>query len=125
MDVDEASRAAVRQAYAHFAKVVPALKIMLATYFGAIGDNLETTLALPVAGLHVDLVRAPDQLDAIVATTRRDLVVSLGVVDGRNCGAPILRRCSTNLLLWSKNWAGTVFRLLLPARCFMFRSTLS
>ncbi|MGY4498439.1 hypothetical protein ACVWYH_002370 [Bradyrhizobium sp. GM24.11] len=66
-DVDEASRAAVRRAYAHFAKVVPALKIMLATYFGAIGDNLETTLALPVAGLHVDLVRAPDQLDAIVA----------------------------------------------------------
>src|SRR5438874_684948 len=84
MDVDEASRAAVRRAYAHFAKVVPALKIMLATYFGAIGDNLETTLALPVAGLHVDLVRAPDQLDAIVATARRDLVVSLGVVDGRN-----------------------------------------
>ncbi|MCK1615036.1 MULTISPECIES: 5-methyltetrahydropteroyltriglutamate--homocysteine S-methyltransferase [unclassified Bradyrhizobium] len=84
MDVDEASRAAVRRAYAHFAKVVPALKIMLATYFGAIGDNLETTLALPVAGLHVDLVRAPDQLDSIVATTRRDLVVSLGVVDGRN-----------------------------------------
>lgn len=83
-DVDEASRAAVRRAYAHFAEVVPALKIMLATYFGAIGDNLETALALPVAGLHVDLVRAPDQLDAIVATARRDLVVSLGVVDGRN-----------------------------------------
>ncbi len=84
MDLDEASRAAVRRAYAHFAKAVPALKIMLATYFGAIGDNLETTLALPVAGLDVDLVRAPDQLDTIVATAPRDLVVSLGVVDGRN-----------------------------------------
>ncbi|OSI72166.1 5-methyltetrahydropteroyltriglutamate--homocysteine S-methyltransferase [Bradyrhizobium canariense] len=84
MDVDEGSRAAVRRAYAHFAKAVPALKIMLATYFGAVGDNLETVLALPVAGLHVDLVRAPDQFDAIVARARRDLVVSLGVVDGRN-----------------------------------------
>ncbi|OSI65765.1 5-methyltetrahydropteroyltriglutamate--homocysteine S-methyltransferase [Bradyrhizobium canariense] len=84
MDVDEASRAAVRRAYAHFVNAVPALKIMLATYFGGVGDNLDTVLALPVAGLHVDLVRAPDQLDAIVARARRDLVVSLGVVDGRN-----------------------------------------
>ncbi|WP_409190671.1 5-methyltetrahydropteroyltriglutamate--homocysteine S-methyltransferase [Bradyrhizobium sp. RDM4] len=84
MDVDEASRAAVRRAYAHFVNAVPALKIMLATYFGGVGDNLETVLALPVAGLHVDLVRAPGQLDAIVARARGDLVVSLGVVDGRN-----------------------------------------
>ncbi|WP_369726395.1 5-methyltetrahydropteroyltriglutamate--homocysteine S-methyltransferase [Bradyrhizobium sp. LLZ17] len=84
MDLDEASRAAIRRAYAHFVNAVPALKIMLATYFGAVDDNLETVLALPVAGLHVDLVRAPGQLDAIVARARGDLVVSLGVVDGRN-----------------------------------------
>ncbi|MET4261762.1 5-methyltetrahydropteroyltriglutamate--homocysteine S-methyltransferase [Bradyrhizobium sp. S3.12.5] len=120
MDLDEAFRAAVRRAYAHFAKAVPALKIMLATYFGAIGDNLETTLALPVAGLHLDLVRAPEQLDTIVATARRDLVVSLGVVDGRNVWRSNLPSLLRHLPLWSKTWAGTVFRLLPPARCFMF-----
>ena len=84
LDLDDASRDAMRQTYACFAKDVPGLKIMVATYFGAIGDNLETALALPVAGLHVDLVRAPDQLSAIVAGARKDLVISLGVVDGRN-----------------------------------------
>ena len=57
---------------------------MLATYFGALGDNLATALALPVPGLHVDLVRAPEQLDAVLAGARPDLLLSLGVIDGRN-----------------------------------------
>ena len=61
LDLDAASRDALRKAYARFAKEVPELKIMLATYFGALGDNLETALGLPVAGLHVDLVRAAEQ----------------------------------------------------------------
>ena len=84
LDLDEASRNALRRAYRRIALEVPDIKIMLASYFGAIGDNLETALALPVAGLHVDLVRAPEQLDQLVARARKDLVVSLGVVDGRN-----------------------------------------
>jgi 5-methyltetrahydropteroyltriglutamate--homocysteine methyltransferase len=84
LDLDEATRAALRRAYAAFAEAVPGLKIMLATYFGGLGDNLQTALALPVAGLHVDLVRAPDQLDAILAGARKDLVLSLGMIDGRN-----------------------------------------
>jgi 5-methyltetrahydropteroyltriglutamate--homocysteine methyltransferase len=84
LDLDEASRNALRRAYARLALEVPRLKIMIASYFGSIGDNLETALALPVAGLHVDLVRAPDQLNLIVAGARNDLIVSLGIVDGRN-----------------------------------------
>jgi 5-methyltetrahydropteroyltriglutamate--homocysteine methyltransferase len=84
LDLDETSRSALRRAYGRFALEVPGIKIMLASYFGAIGDNLETALALPVAGLHVDLVRAPEQLDQIASRVRKDLVLSLGVVDGRN-----------------------------------------
>jgi 5-methyltetrahydropteroyltriglutamate--homocysteine methyltransferase len=84
LDLDEASRNALRRAYARIALEVPRLKIMVASYFGSIGDNLETALALPVAGLHVDLVRAPDQLNQIVTGARKDLIVSLGIVDGRN-----------------------------------------
>lgn len=84
LDLDRPSRVALHRTYARFAKDVPGLKIMLATYFGAVGDNLETVLALPVAGVHLDLVRAPEQLSAVVDETRKDLVVSLGVVDGRN-----------------------------------------
>jgi len=83
LDIDAATRDALKTVYAVFAKEVPNLKIMLATYFGEIGDNLDTALALPVAGLHLDLKRAPDQLN-IASRLRPDQVVSLGVVDGRN-----------------------------------------
>lgn len=59
-------------------------KIILATYFGALGNNLDTALSLPVAGLHVDLVRAPQQLDDVVAKIGPEKVLSLGAIDGRN-----------------------------------------
>jgi len=59
-------RAAFQPAYDRLAKAAPELKIHLATYFGALGDNLSLVSALPVHGLHVDLVRAPDQLDAVL-----------------------------------------------------------
>nr|UVT38073.1 5-methyltetrahydropteroyltriglutamate--homocysteine methyltransferase [uncultured bacterium] len=59
------------------------VKLLLATYFGALGDNLHTALSLPVDGIHVDLVRAPEQLDAVLARLG-DKVLSAGVIDGRN-----------------------------------------
>jgi 5-methyltetrahydropteroyltriglutamate--homocysteine methyltransferase len=84
LDLDESARNALRETYARFARTLPNLKIMLATYFGSLGDNLETALELPVAGLHLDLVRAPEQLEAVAAKAPEGLVLSLGVVDGRN-----------------------------------------
>ncbi len=84
LDLDDATRAALRHAYAEIAANVPGLKVMQATYFGALGDNLDTALSLPVAGLHVDLKRAPDQLEALLAKAPVGLVLSLGVIDGRN-----------------------------------------
>src|SRR5262249_31375153 len=62
LDLDDAYWRALQQAYGFLAQEVPSLKVMLATYFGDIGDNLDTALSLPVAGLHLDLVRAPPQL---------------------------------------------------------------
>ena len=84
LDIDEATRGALQQAYGVFAQALPELKIMLCTYFGALDDNLDTALALPVAGLHLDLVRAPEQLDKALAKAPRSLVLSLGIIDGRN-----------------------------------------
>ncbi|RIK96129.1 MAG: 5-methyltetrahydropteroyltriglutamate--homocysteine S-methyltransferase, partial [Proteobacteria bacterium] len=84
LDLDAAAHAALRQAYATFAGEVPDLKIMLASYFGGLGDNRDVALSLPVAGLHLDLVRAPDQLDGVLANSAPELVLSLGVIDGRN-----------------------------------------
>jgi 5-methyltetrahydropteroyltriglutamate--homocysteine methyltransferase len=84
LDLSEAAREAFRHAYGPLTTAVPTIRLMLTTYFGALDDNLETALALPVHGLHVDLVRAPEQLDGVLAVARRDLVLSLGVIDGRN-----------------------------------------
>ena len=83
LDLDIVAQQALHHAYAEIANAVPQLKIMLATYFGGLGNNRETALALPVAGLHLDLVRAPEQLDGL-ADFPGDRVLSLGVIDGRN-----------------------------------------
>jgi 5-methyltetrahydropteroyltriglutamate--homocysteine methyltransferase len=84
LDLTEGERHAFAVAYKALTQAVPQLKIMLATYFGGLADNLAAVAELPVAGLHVDLVRAPEQLDDVVKAVRRDQVLSLGVIDGRN-----------------------------------------
>jgi 5-methyltetrahydropteroyltriglutamate--homocysteine methyltransferase len=82
LDLTDTARTAYATAYAALAEATP--RLMLTTYFGALDDNLATVLALPVHGLHIDLVRAPEQLGAVLAGARPDLVLSLGVIDGRN-----------------------------------------
>ncbi|PLP58877.1 5-methyltetrahydropteroyltriglutamate--homocysteine S-methyltransferase [Mesorhizobium loti] len=84
LDLIPNERHAFEFAYGRLAAAAPELKLMLATYFGALGDNLDTALSLPVAGLHVDLVRAPQQLEKVISRARKDLVLSLGLIDGRN-----------------------------------------
>ncbi|MBN9078454.1 MAG: 5-methyltetrahydropteroyltriglutamate--homocysteine S-methyltransferase [Rhizobiales bacterium 65-79] len=84
LDLIPNEREAFGYAYAKLAAAAPGLNIMLATYFGALGDNLDTALALPVAGLHVDLVRAPEQLEMVGRLAPKEMVLSLGLVDGRN-----------------------------------------
>ncbi|XKE45952.1 5-methyltetrahydropteroyltriglutamate--homocysteine S-methyltransferase [Halomonas organivorans] len=60
------------------------VKLLLATYFGGLGDNLSLTVGLPVDGLHLDAVRAPEQVEAVVDRLLPHKVLSLGVIDGRN-----------------------------------------
>jgi 5-methyltetrahydropteroyltriglutamate--homocysteine methyltransferase len=84
LDLDDATRAALRLTYGLFARELPKLKVMLTTYFGGLGGNLDTVLSLPVAGLHLDLVRAPQQLDDVAEKAPCGLILSLGVIDGRN-----------------------------------------
>ncbi len=83
LDLDDAARAAFERAYARLAEGT-APRILLATYFGALGDNLDLAMRLPVQGLHVDLARAPEQLDAVLNALPDDRVLSAGIVDGRN-----------------------------------------
>ncbi|RRV13248.1 5-methyltetrahydropteroyltriglutamate--homocysteine S-methyltransferase [Stutzerimonas xanthomarina] len=60
------------------------LKKLVATYFGGLEDNLSLAAALPVNGLHIDLVRAPEQYPLILDWLPTYKVLSLGLVNGRN-----------------------------------------
>ncbi|NWB93750.1 5-methyltetrahydropteroyltriglutamate--homocysteine S-methyltransferase [Pseudomonas agarici] len=60
------------------------LKKLVATYFGGLEDNLGLAANLPVDGLHVDLVRAPEQYPTILDRLPAYKVLSLGLVNGRN-----------------------------------------
>lgn len=85
LDLIPNERAAFNLAYRQLGAAAGNLKIMLANYFGSLGKNLSTAFELPVAGIHIDLVRAPDELRAILDVARSgSKIVSLGAVDGRN-----------------------------------------
>lgn len=60
------------------------VKLLLTTYFGRLGGNLALVAELPVAGVHLDAVSAPDEVAPLIAHLNADQVVSLGVVNGRN-----------------------------------------
>jgi 5-methyltetrahydropteroyltriglutamate--homocysteine methyltransferase len=70
-------------AYSELAPVAP--KIVLATYYGRLDSNVSIATQLPIAALHIDLSRAPAQLDEVLAAVKpTQLILSLGVVSGRN-----------------------------------------
>ncbi|WP_273454174.1 5-methyltetrahydropteroyltriglutamate--homocysteine S-methyltransferase [Nevskia ramosa] len=74
--------AALPVVYRELASAGPA--ILLATYFGGVAPHAQVLKHLPIAGLHLDLARAPQQLDAFLTDWPHDKILSLGVVDGRN-----------------------------------------
>jgi 5-methyltetrahydropteroyltriglutamate--homocysteine methyltransferase len=73
-----------RSAYAFLDRNRGATRLLLTTYFAGLADNVSTALTLPVQGMHVDLVRAPEELQLLLDRWPADRVLSLGVVDGRN-----------------------------------------
>jgi 5-methyltetrahydropteroyltriglutamate--homocysteine methyltransferase len=75
---------AMDAAYRRLARAAPALRLLLATYFGGLRANLGAALRMPVSALHLDLVRDPGQLERALAEAPASLSLSLGVVDGRN-----------------------------------------
>ena len=84
LDLTDFERGELRRAYGALTHAAPGLRLMLTSYFGGYGENLTTAVNLPVDGVHLDLVRAPDELERALSASRESLVLSLGVIDGRN-----------------------------------------
>jgi len=61
-------------------------QIVLATYFGDIVHNFDVvdSSLKNLYGLHVDLVRNPEQLESVISHLGEKQILSAGVVDGRN-----------------------------------------
>ena len=87
--------AALPVVYRELASAGPS--ILLATYFGSVAQHAPLLKELPIAGLHLDLVRAPQQLDAFLADWPQDKTLSLGVIDGRNLWRTDLAQALTGL----------------------------
>ena len=84
LDLDEAAVKAFGHAYETLALAAGRMAVCLATYFGPLRENLDLALRLPVACVHLDLVRGPEQLKDALARVPDDKSLSLGVVNGRN-----------------------------------------
>lgn len=84
LDLDDGAGSACGRALRRLAACSKRPRILVATYFGGLGDNLPLVLGSGCDALHVDLVRAPSDLDAVLAGIGPRMLLSAGVVDGRN-----------------------------------------
>lgn len=84
LDLTDKQKRAYEFAYGEIKKEFPHLKTVLTTYFESLRDNAILAASLPVCVLHIDLVRAPQQLEEILGLLPDKMTLSLGVVDGRN-----------------------------------------
>ena len=83
-DLSDDARSAHSHAYDVLRATAPNVKLLVATYFGSLSDNLPIATSLPVDGLHVDLIRSPEQLEAVARALPASRMLSAGVIDGRN-----------------------------------------
>jgi 5-methyltetrahydropteroyltriglutamate--homocysteine methyltransferase len=60
------------------------VKVLLATYFGPLAENLHLAVNLPVAGLHIDAINGREDVQPLLNLLPSHKVLSLGVVNGRN-----------------------------------------
>ncbi|SHN18278.1 methionine synthase (B12-independent) [Duganella sacchari] len=60
------------------------VKILVATYFGQLQENLYLLANLPVAGVHVDAINGQDDVRPLLNLLPDHKVLSLGVINGRN-----------------------------------------
>jgi len=81
-DLDADWRHAFSLAYHHLKTSAP--KLLVTTYFGELRENLQLACELPVAGLHLDAISAPQEVPRVVDWLPPHKQLSLGVINGRN-----------------------------------------
>ncbi len=123
LDLDGPTTEAYRRAYERMTSAPKRPKILLATYFGELGSNLDLAVRLGCDGLHVDLVRAPDQLDTVLANSPQASCCPWASSTDGTSGAPIwMPRCRPSREP-RRRWAATGYAWRLLVRCCTSPST--
>lgn len=81
-ELDAEWQHALTTAY-HRLKSCP-VKLLVASYFGQLQENLYLAANLPVAGLHIDAINGQDDVKPLLNLLPDHKVLSLGVINGRN-----------------------------------------
>jgi 5-methyltetrahydropteroyltriglutamate--homocysteine methyltransferase len=115
LELDTAWRDAFAPTYAALTKAAPPL--LLATYFDEVRAHAALLRDLPVAGVHLDLVRGADQLEDFLGNWPQDRVLSIGIVDGRNIwrtnlDAALVKLAPIQIALGDRLWIGPSCSLL-------------
>jgi 5-methyltetrahydropteroyltriglutamate--homocysteine methyltransferase len=87
LDLAEKEKLAFQSAYAQIREALPKLKVLVATFFDALEENLPIATSLPIDALHIDLTRGAASFKPLLedpAFVSSSKILSLGVVDGRN-----------------------------------------
>lgn len=84
LDLNDREKEAYQYVYQKIRASQPSLKLLLATYFEGLKDNLPLAVSLPADALHLDLVRSPEQFEEVTSVLPGHMQLSLGLVDGRN-----------------------------------------
>ena len=66
-------------------------RIIIGTYFASVAEYLNLLKTLPVNGVHIDCIRAPEQLAKFANAWPENKVLSVGLIDGRNVWRANLR----------------------------------
>ncbi|HWD23941.1 MAG TPA: 5-methyltetrahydropteroyltriglutamate--homocysteine S-methyltransferase, partial [Acidimicrobiales bacterium] len=89
-DLSAESVEAFHTAYTELCSVT-GLKTLITSYFGALGENVSLVTDLPVDAVHVDASHGRVELTEVADRLRPGVVLSAGVVDGRNVWRSDLR----------------------------------
>ncbi|WAC12211.1 5-methyltetrahydropteroyltriglutamate--homocysteine S-methyltransferase [Dyadobacter pollutisoli] len=87
LDLTEKEKLAFQSAYSQIREALPKLKVLVATFFDALEENLPIATGLPIDALHIDLTRGAESFKSLLedaAFVSSSKILSLGVVDGRN-----------------------------------------
>lgn len=82
LEIDKSWQRALQTAYQALKQTD--IKLLLTTYFGELKDNLKLACELPVAGLHIDAIKAQHEVLPAIDYLSKDKILSLGVISGTN-----------------------------------------